>query len=264
MPPRSRPIASEPQLRIHVVAERGEAERAVAAEIASLVRERAARREHAVLGLATGSSPLGVYAELVRLHRAGEVSFAQVLTFNLDEYVGVSAEHPCSFRRCMDELLFRPLELPRQAIHFPDVESDVGDRAWLEACRRYEEDIRRAGGIDLQLLGIGRNGHLAFNEPGSARESRTRLVALDPETREDAERSFTGRGDVPARALTMGIATILEARALRVLAFGAQKAAIVRRALRDPIGPETPATYLREHPDVELWLDRAAAAEIDG
>jgi len=259
MPPRSRPIATEPHLRIHVVAEREEAERALASQIAALVVERAARGEHAILGLATGGTPVGVYAELVRLHRAGELDFARVETFNLDEYEGLAADHPASFRRFMHETLFARVNLPAGAIHFPP--ADLEPRALERACSAYEEAIRAAGGIDLQLLGLGRNGHLAFNEPGSARESRTRRVELHPATREDVAPIFAAHRSAPTHAVTMGLATILEARALRVLAFGASKAAIVRRALREPIGPELPASYLRTHPDVEVWLDRAAAAE---
>jgi glucosamine-6-phosphate deaminase len=243
------------------VSERAEAERALAREIAALIARGRDGAGDVVLGLATGGTPVGVYAELVRLHREAGLDFGRVRTFNLDEYVGLAPEHPCSFRRFMDEALFRHVNLSAQSVHVP-LGNGPGSEAAL-ACARYDAAIRAAGGIDLQLLGIGRNGHLAFNEPGSERGSRTRLVELHPLTREDAAGSFPDERSIPTHAITMGIGTILEARRLRVLAFGAKKAEIVRRALRDPIGPALPATYLREHPDVVIWLDREAAALLD-
>jgi glucosamine-6-phosphate deaminase len=226
-----------------VVARREEAESALAREIVELVKE----RRRVVLGLATGSTPAGVYRELARLRSEERVDFGAVETFNLDEYLGLPPDHAQTFSRWTRERFHAPLGI-------------APDRAHLLPSDDYEAEIRDAGGIDLQILGIGRNGHIAFNEPGSTRESRTRDVELHAWTREDAAAAFGGLASVPLRAITMGVATILEARRLRVLAFGLRKAEIVKRVLEDPIGPDVPATYLREHGDLVLWLDREAAA----
>ena len=247
--------------RVRVVADRSEAERAVAAEIRELLADRTPRRGRPVLGLATGETMRGLFAELIRLAEAGSLDLAGVRTFNLDEYLGSPAGSPASFRAWMSERLFRAAGLDPAQAAFPELlASDADERA---ASARYEREIAASGGIDLQLLGIGRNGHLAFNEPGSTRTSRTRPVELAAETREDAERAFARHGlPVPERALTMGVATILEARRLRLLAFGAGKAAIVRAALEGPVGPRVPASFVREHPDCDIWLDAAAAAHL--
>jgi glucosamine-6-phosphate deaminase len=212
-----------------------------------------------VLGLPTGNTPIGVYRELVRLHGERRISFATATTFNLDEYLGLGRDHPHSFRRWMTNRFFAHVDLPPERAHLPELApSDPHAEA-----ARYESAIRAAGGLDLMLLGIGRNGHVGFNEPGSTRDSRTRVVDLHAETREDAAITFGGLEHVPKRAITMGVATILDARAVRVLAFGAGKAGILRRTLHDPIGPAVPATYLREHADVRIYADRDAARELD-
>jgi glucosamine-6-phosphate deaminase len=228
-----------------VVDRREDAEVALAREILALVRE----RRRVVLGLATGSTPAGVYRELARLRAEERVDFGAVETFNLDEYVGLPSDHAQTFARWTRERFHAPLGISP-------------DRAHLLPSDDYETRIRDAGGIDLQILGIGRNGHIAFNEPGSTRESRTREVELHAWTREDAAAAFGGLASVPHRAITMGVATILEVRRLRVLAFGSRKAEIVRRALEGPVGPDVPATFMREHRDLVLWLDREAAARI--
>jgi glucosamine-6-phosphate deaminase len=185
-----------------------------------------------------------------------------VTTFNLDEYLGLPADHPSSFRAFMQEHLFDGLDLDPARCFFP--ECPGGPKESAAVAKEYEAAIADAGGIDLQLLGIGRNGHVAFNEPGSARDSRTRSVELSESTRRANAPDFPEGESVPRAALTMGIATILEARRLRVLAFGAHKAEIIHRLLEGTIGPEVPATFLREHGDVELWIDREAAAELGG
>jgi len=247
-------------LKTNVTSHQDDAARVVAREIAGLIRAHDAAGRGTVLGLATGQTPIGVYAELVRMHRAEGLDFANVVTFNLDEYVGLGAGHPASFRRFMDERFFEHVNVPSGSIHVLD-----GDLAAVDvpaSCADYEAAIAAAGGIDLQLLGIGRNGHVAFNEPGTGRDSRTRLVELAPGTRADAARFFEGQGATPHHAITMGIATVLAARRLRVLAFGAHKSSIVRRALVDPVGPDVPATFLREHRDVTFCLDEAAAGEL--
>lgn len=241
-----------------VVDDPGEAARRVAEEIAGRIAEAgSATGEGFVLGCATGHTPIATYAELAR--RAADLDSSRLLTFNLDEYEELPPEHPSSFESFMRAHLFDALGLPRERTHFPRRAPGEAPEA---AAARYEEEIRAAGGIDLQLLGIGRNGHIAFNEPGSTADCRTRRVELDAVTREVNARDFVSGESVPRRALTMGVATILEARALRVLAFGEGKAEVVRRALREDPSPALPATFLRGHGDVELWLDEAAAAAL--
>ena len=246
---------SQPLLPI-VVDRREQAERELAQEIADLVRG----RTRAVLGLATGDTPSGVYRELARMRREEALDFGRVSTFNLDEFLGLPPHDPRAFERWTEERVFEPLGIPREHRHIPAV--DASHATVAERCAAYELAIREAGGIDLLLLGIGRNGHVAFNEPGAPREGRTREVELHPWTREDAAAAFGGIASVPARAVTMGVATILAAKRLRVLAFGARKAAVVRRALEGPIGPEVPASFLRGHRDLRIWLDREAASEL--
>lgn len=234
--------------------DRAELARTLADEVEQLV----GRPAGAVLGLATGSTPVDTYREFARRHRETKLSFARVTTFNLDEFTGLAAEHAQSFRRWTRENLFEQVDFDRARTHFPD--ADALDLA--AACRAYEDAIRAAGGIDLQILGIGRNGHIGFNEPGSSRESRTRVVELHPWTREDAARAFGALELVPLRAVTMGVATILDARRLRVIALGAKKAEIVRATLRAPQDSALPSTWLRGHGDVRLYLDRDAALAL--
>lgn len=241
-------------LAVRVVADPADACRALADELAPLARTSPAL----VLGFATGNTPLGFYAELVRRHAAGELALARATSFNLDEYCGLAPEHPASFHAYMRARLFDAV--PLAAMHLLDGQVALARAA--AHCADYELAIRAAGGIDWQLLGLGGNGHLAFNEPGSARDTRTRRVELCAETRRANARDFPSGEAVPTHALTMGVATILAARRLRVLAFGAHKSEIVRRALLEPVSPTLPATFLREHHDVELWLDRPAAAEL--
>lgn len=237
-----------------LVDSREEAERAVAAEIVELLHS----YRGIVLGLATGRTPIGVYRELIRAHAAGAATFARSSSFNLDEFVGLEPGHPASFARWMQQHLFDHVDFRAGTHHLP--RPAPGDE---HACARaYEESIRRAGGIDLQILGIGRNGHIGFNEPGSERDTRTRAVELHADTRGDAAATFGGLDRVPVRAITMGVATILDARRIRVMAFGAEKAAIVRRTLLDPVSSACPATYLRGHHDAVLYVDGEAAAHL--
>lgn len=233
-----------------------EAARIVAREIAELVRARRAAGRGVVLGLATGRTPLGIYAELGRLHREERLDFSNVTAFNLDEYLGLRAGHPRSYRRYMREQLFDAIGMRPEQCHIPS--SDVAPSQWEAHCREYERLIADVGGIDLQILGLGRNGHIGFNEPGSTRDSRTRVVELAPTTRADAAGEFGGLEHVPERAISMGVATILAARRIRLLAFGAAKSAIVTRALTAPPSSDVPATFLRGHPDVRLYADAAA------
>jgi len=234
------------------------AERAVAAEIAALV----AAHPEAVLGLASGDTPVGVYRELVRLHRDEGLDLSRVRTFNLDEYVELDPADPRSFHWAMRSGFFEPAGIPVQRTHFPDAWAQ-GKQLPLVAlarrCEDFEREIREAGGINLQLLGVGRNGHIGFNEPGSAATSRTRLVELQPSTRDDAAAVFGGLDQVPAHALTMGVGTILEARAIRVLAFGNGKREVVARTMTSTADRRWPASFLHGHSNVRLYADRAAA-----
>jgi len=238
-----------------VCEDKAEAARAIADEIETIVRKDATP----VIGLATGSTPIGAYQELVRRHNEDGLSFERTTVFNLDEFIGLPPKHPLAFRTWIRANLCAQLDLWPALIRFPDV--NAPDLA--AAGRAYEEEIRTAGGVDLQLLGIGRNGHIGFNEPGAALDSRTREVELHPWTREDAAPQFDGLQNVPQRAMTMGVATILDAKRLRVLAFGARKAEIVRATLEAERNAAVPSTWLRGHPDVRLYVDREAAALIE-
>jgi len=233
---------------------------AVAGEIAALIRERAAKGERAVLGLATGSTPQGVYDELVRLHREDGLSFRNVVTFNLDEYYPMQPDELQSYRRFMREYLFDHIDIDPQNAHVPDgavARDQVGAYGDL-----YEKAIRAAGGIDLQILGIGRTGHIGFNEPGSPRDSRTRLIHLDKVTRMDAASDFFGERNVPRTAITMGVGTILDAKRVVLLAFGEHKAGIIKRAVEGEITPSVAASFLQQHSNAQFVLDPAAAAEL--
>ncbi len=229
--------------------------RAVAARIAAIIRA----KPNAVLGLATGSTPIGVYAELIRLHREENLDFSGVTCFNLDEYLPISPSAPQSYRRFMAEQLFDHLNC--QNWHVPDGTARPVDQIERD-CAAYEAAIAGAGGLDFQLLGIGRTGHIGFNEPGSGLESKTRLVVLDSLTRNDAASAFFGLENVPARAITMGVGTILGAREIAILASGAGKAAIVKEALEGKITSKVPASLLREHPNTTWHLDSEAASEL--
>jgi glucosamine-6-phosphate deaminase len=254
--------ASAPGERIRtvIVDEYDDIGRLVAHRIADVIRAKAAAGGRAVLGLATGSTPIGVYRELIRLHREDGLSFANVITFNLDEYYPMDPESLHSYHRFMWENLFSQLDVPHTGVHM--LRGDV-PRGRVEAeCQGYEEAIRAAGGIDLQILGIGRTGHIGFNEPGSGAESRTRAVTLDLVTRQDAGADFFGEENVPREALTMGVATILEAREILILATGEHKAAIVRRAVEGEIDHEVAATFLQRHPSTTFYVDRPAAAGL--
>ncbi|MGE0536344.1 MAG: glucosamine-6-phosphate deaminase [Pirellulales bacterium] len=236
--------------------------RCVAQTLARVIRERNSFGQNAVLGLPTGSTPVGVYRELIRMHREEGLDFAGVVTFNLDEYYGIDRDQLQSYHRWMDEHFFNHVNIRQENIHIPDgsVPPDEVDAH----CRRYEDAIERAGGIDVQLLGIGRNGHIGFNEPFSPRHGRTRLAVLDPITRMDAASDFFSEEHVPASALTMGLGTILDARKVILLALGEHKAGIIREAVEGPLSDRVPASYLREHPDASFLLDRAAAAQLTG
>ena len=234
---------------------------AVARRIADLIRERTQQQRRCVLGLATGSTPLGIYGELIRMHREEGLSFANVTTFNLDEYWPMAADAPQSYRRFMRENLFDHLDIDPANTHVPDGTVSAEDAA--AHCARYEAEIRAAGGIDLQLLGIGRSGHIGFNEPGSPKTSRTRLIVLDRVTRNDSASDFFGEEQVPLRALTMGVGSILQSRHIVLMALGEAKAPIVQQMVEGDVSEQIPATFLQQHASVEVHLDRPAAANLE-
>ena len=253
-------VAATTRVPVRVFPDSELASATVAAELASFIRQRAAEGRTAVLGLATGSSPTRVYEELVRLHREEGLSFQNVVSFNLDEYYPMSADSLQSYVRFMREYLFDHIDIKPENVHIPDGTVPIEQIA--DYCRRYEQQIQDAGGIDWQLLGIGRTGHIGFNEPGSGSDSRTRLITLDHITRTDAASDFYGEENVPRRAITMGVGTILEARNIVLLAWGEGKAAVIKRMVEGEPTDTVPATYLQHHPAVQAVLDEAAAAEL--
>ncbi|MFD3000175.1 glucosamine-6-phosphate deaminase [Pontibacter toksunensis] len=232
----------------------------VAGRIADLIRSKQQKGEKAVLGLATGATPVEVYAELVRLHREEGLSFQNVVTFNLDEYYPMSPTAAQSYVTFMNENLFDHVDIPKASVHIPD---GTLEREQITAyCLDYERKIEALGGLDLQILGIGRTGHIGFNEPGSAPNSGTRLVTLDDLTRRDASRDFGGKENVPTKAITMGIGTIFKAREIILMAWSQKKAPIIKKAVEGEISSEVPATYLQLSEHVEFVLDADAASEL--
>lgn len=229
----------------------------VAHQVASLIRERQREGRTAVLGLATGSTPKGVYEELIRLHKNEGLSFKNVISFNLDEYYPIHSQDMRSYSYFMREFLFNHVDVDPQNVHIPHVK-DSAERLCVY-CEEYEERISRSGGIDLQLLGIGRNGHIGFNEPGSSFDSVTRLIDLHPVTRSDAQMYFGGIENVPKQAVSIGIKTISSARKIILLALGEAKSKIIKEAIRGEVTPEVPASILQSLPNVEYVFDRQAA-----
>jgi len=223
--------------------------------VASAVRS----KPDIVLGLATGSTPLGLYQELIALYHAGSLDFSRATSFNLDEYLGLPPSHPQSFHYFMEQNLFSQVNLPRDRAHVPDGTIRGG---YDEYCARYEQSIQAAGGIDLQILGIGRNGHIGFNEPTSSLASRTRLKALTRETIEDNRRVFVNESEMPKCAITMGIGTILDSKRVLILASGRSKAAAVAKAIEGPITSSVSASALQMHADVTFIIDEEAAYSL--
>lgn len=213
---------------------------------------------HSVLGLATGGTPVGIYRRLIELHQNRGLSFRHVTTFNLDEYVGLSADHPQSYRIFMLEHFFQHIDIRSERTHLP---SGVASNL-LDECREYEAKIAQAGGIDLQLLGVGTDGHIAFNEPGSSLASRTRIKTLTEITRRDNARFFESPDQVPMSAITMGIETILDATRILLIATGASKAEAVQATVEGPITSRIPASALQLHANVTIVVDDAAASRL--
>jgi glucosamine-6-phosphate deaminase len=225
-----------------------------ARHIARLIRE----KPNAVLGLATGNSPLALYRELIRLHREDGLDFSRVTTFNLDEYVGLAPTHPASYHTFMQEKLFAHVNVQPSRIHIPDgLATDIP-----AACHAYEEAIRDAGGIDLQLLGIGGDGHIGFNEPSSSLASRTRIKTTTERTRRDNAYAFSSAAEMPHHVITMGVGTIMDTRQVLLLAFGAKKADAIAAAVEGPITAMNPASILQMHPVAKCLIDEPAAAKL--
>jgi glucosamine-6-phosphate deaminase len=248
------------KLPVTVYANPKEASVKVATRIADLIKAKQQKGEQAVLGLATGVTPIAVYAELVRLHKEEGLSFNNVITFNLDEYYPMAPKAAQSYVTFMNEHLFSHIDIKKQNIHIPDGTLKQDDVAAF--CVDYEQKITALGGLDLQILGIGRTGHIGFNEPGSAPNSGTRLVTLDDLTRSDASRDFGGKEKVPTKAITMGIGTIFKAREIILMAWSGKKASIIKKAVEGEISGDVPATFLQLSDHVEFVLDEAAASSL--
>jgi glucosamine-6-phosphate deaminase len=232
----------------------------VAQEIVSLVTQRQQEGKKMVLGLATGSTPIKVYEYLVQAHKEEGISFSNVISFNLDEYFPMDRESVHSYVRFMREHLFDHLDIPNTQIHIPDGQQTKEDVRTY--CQNYEQKIIEAGGIDIQILGIGRTGHIGFNEPGSSLKSKTRLVRLDRITRLDAASDFFGKENVPSKAITMGVGTIMDAKRIVLMAWGEGKANIIKQAVEGPIQESVPATFLQTHPNCDFIIDRAATTSL--
>jgi len=237
-----------------------EASRHVARSVALAIRQRHQEGENIVLGLATGSTPIKVYEELVRMHKEEGLSFQNVITFNLDEYYPMTKEARQSYWRFMHEYLFDHVDILPDNIHIPD--GTVPMEKIAGYCEKYEKQIDLAGGIDIQLLGIGRTGHIGFNEPGAWETSPTRMVRLDHLTRHDANKDFQGEDNVPYRAITMGVGSIFKARTVYLMAWGQHKAHIIQQAIEGDISTSVPASFLQKHPNVKVVLDKGAAEEL--
>jgi len=248
------------KIPINVHENSADASRAVAREIIDNINEKARNNETCVLGLATGSSPMTVYKELINLFEDGNVSFKNVVTFNLDEYYPMQPNDLQSYVRFMNEYLFDHIDIPKENINLPDGTITKGEVE--KFCTDYEKKIESLGGIDIQILGIGRTGHIGFNEPGSGYDSRTRLVTLDHITKIDAASDFFGEENVPQKALTMGIGTIRSAKKIILLAWGEKKSEIVKQAVEGKISDEVPATYLQKHHNTVFVVDKVAGEEL--
>ncbi|UFJ41444.1 glucosamine-6-phosphate deaminase [Brevibacillus humidisoli] len=232
----------------------------VSRRAAEIVIEESRKHPQLVLGLATGSTPIGLYREMVQVYQRGQLDFSEATTFNLDEYYPITPDHPQSFRRFMQEHLFDHVNIAPERIHFlsgtaADVESE---------CSRYEAAIEAAGGIDIQVLGIGENGHIGFNEPGTPFHLKTHKVALTENTIQANSRFFERIEDVPRHALTMGISSIMRSRKILLLASGEKKAEAIKAALQGPVTEELPASVLQLHPDVTVMVDKTAATQLEG
>lgn len=223
----------------------------VANQIKNLIEEKARKGEYAVLGLATGVSPIYLYKELVKMYESG-LSFSNVITFNLDEYYPMDPKSIQSYHRFMEENLFDKIDILKENINIPKGTLTMDEIP--DYCKQYEEKIDDLGGIDIQILGIGRTGHIGFNEPGSTSRSYTRLVTLDKKTRRDASKDFKSMESVPRKAITMGVGTIFKAKSIYLMAWGEKKSKIVSKAIESSVSPLIPATFLQNHPEAVMVI----------
>ncbi len=248
------------RIRTHIFATADEGTKAIADRVESLITEKAVKGEMCVLGLPTGSTPKGLYAELVRRHREEGLSFKNVITFNLDEYYPIQPDHVQSYNYFMWDNLFQHIDIIPENVNIP--KGDYPREMVSNLGQEYERKIKEVGGIDLQILGIGRTGHIGFNEPGSPPNSTTRLVALDSLTRHDAAGDFSGEENVPRYGITMGVGSILAAREIFLMAWGEGKAEILKRAVEGPVSDIVPTSFLQNHPNTTIVVDKSASAEL--
>ncbi|MFN3839151.1 MAG: glucosamine-6-phosphate deaminase [Cyclobacteriaceae bacterium] len=254
-------ISQNPEkIPVNIFSSSEEASVFVANEIAALIKSRQREKKPCVLGLATGSTPTRVYDELVTLHKRKGLSFKNVYTFNLDEYYPMHPDSLQSYVRFMREHLFDHIDIPAKNIHIPD--GTIAKDKVSAFCKNYEKKIQDLGGIDIQILGIGRTGHIGFNEPGSTEKSFTRLITLDHVTRMDAASDFFGEENVPRKAITMGVGTILKARRIVLMAWGEGKASIIQKAVEGPVTDQNPSSFLQNHPNALVVLDEASSSEL--
>ncbi|MCB0716447.1 MAG: glucosamine-6-phosphate deaminase [Chitinophagaceae bacterium] len=248
------------KIPINIFATSAEGSIYVAQQIASLIRQKQKKKEKCVLGLATGSTPKALYDELVRMHKEEKLSFKNVITFNLDEYYPIDNHALQSYNQFMQRNLFKHIDIKQTNIHIPN--GEIPKEKIKEHCRQYEKMIEDAGGIDIQILGIGNNGHIGFNEPGSGIYSKTRLITLDNSTRIANAYEFANISEVPRLAITMGIHTILQAKKIILLAWDSAKAAVIKKAAEDDDSELVPASLLQNHEDVSFVVDEKAASEL--
>ncbi len=230
----------------------------ISKKAANLIKKQINKNPRTVLGLPTGSTPFKMYQELIRMHQKGEIDFSNVVTFNLDEYYGLPADHPQSYHKYMWENFFKDINIKKENINILDGMTDDVKKE----CQKYEDKINKVGGIDLQILGIGSNGHIGFNEPGESLKRETHLVNLTEETRKANSRFFESIEAVPKKALTMGISTILKSDRIILMAAGEQKASVIKETIYGEINTQTPATLLQTHPEVTLIVDKKGAKYI--
>ena len=237
-----------------------EASLLIAREICDLIKSKQEKKKNCVIGFATGSSPTKVYQEIIRIHKEESLSFYNVIAFNLDEYYPIEKDDNNSYHHFMNENLFDHIDIPKENINIPS--GEISEKEIKKFCSSYEKKIDKNGGIDIQLLGIGRTGHIGFNEPGSHFNSTTRLITLDHTTRFDASKSFNGIENVPSKALTMGIRTIFNAKRIIIMAWGIQKSHIVKKSVENNIKSLIPTTYLQNHKNTTLVLDKECSSEL--
>lgn len=241
-------------MRVYITKDYDELSKRAAAIVAQQIRQ----KPNSVLGLPTGSTPIGPYKELIRMHREEGLDFSKVTTFNMDEYYGLSPDHEQSYHYFMRQNLFNHINIDPRNVHIPNGRAEDVNAF----CQWYEDEIRRRGGIDLQLAGIGSDGHIAFNEPGSSLGSRTRIKTLTQQTIEDNARFFEKPEDVPQYALTVGVGTVMEARKILFMANGEKKADIIAKFIEGPVTAEVTASVLQMHPWVTVILDKAAGSRL--